>query len=103
MAIERDASSTGMALARDALADSVRARSLDTGKPVVFMRLIRDPGRKRHVEIVAEGLGVALVKAAHLAQPLDGMTVTAHADSALAEQVMELVMAIGRQAIGGVR
>ena len=51
----------------------------------------------------AEGLGPGLVKAAHLTQPLLGIVVAAHADATLAKQAVELVVALGREAVGGVR
>src|ERR1035437_10043580 len=66
------------------------------------MRLICNPRRKRHIEVVAERLGVALVKTAHLAKPLNGMTITANTYSALTEQSIELLITLGGKAVGAI-
>ena len=72
------------------------------GQPVVLVRLIGDPRRQRHAQIAAQCLGVALVERAHVAQPLDGVPVAANADAALAEQVVELLIALGRKPVGSI-
>ena len=49
----------------------------------------------------AECLSPWLVEAAHLGQPMLCVVVAAHADAALAQQPVELVIALRREAVGG--
>src|SRR5215469_11622421 len=73
------------------------------GLPVVFVWLIGDPRRQRHVEVTAECFSVSLVENAHFSQPVAGEVVTANAESALAERVIEVSILLLGKPVGSIR
>ena len=82
-----------------ALAASVCARSLATVCQLSLCGWSAIHGGSGMRKIAAQRLGIALVERAHLAQPLDGMIVAADTDAALAEQVVKLLIALGRKPV----
>src|SRR5208337_4850774 len=72
------------------------------GKPIVLVRLVGDPRWQRHAKIAAQRLGVTLVKHTHVAKPLDGVTVAANTYTALAEQVIKPLVALGGEPVGSI-
>ena len=66
---------------------------LSNSEPVVFMRLLGHPRGQRHAEVIAQSLRISLVKGSQVAESFVGLSVTADAYAALAEQLIKLLIA----------
>ena len=74
------------------------AHSCD-GEPIVFVRLFGDPGRKWHTQMLAERGSIALIQRAKITKSLVGVVVATYAYTALAEQLIKLLVAFPRQSV----
>ena len=69
------------------------------GLPIVLVGLIGDPGRKRHAEIITEGLCVTLIERAQITQPFVGVPVAADTHTAFAKHVVQTLVALWGQSV----
>ena len=86
--------------ARDGVSGLSLISQLCHCQPVVLVRLVGNPRRERHAEMVTESVSVALVERAQVAKSSRKIVHPANAYAALAKQFVKLLVPFRREPVG---